>query len=137
MQVFQGYNWSFSHFFHYFRLFHRSIFIEYIEDSEIRGIPTYKFGLPKELFLSPLRNPDNECFCPNKQDPLCMYDGVMDASPCKKGAPIALSLPHFYGADRRLMKSVVGLKPDKNLHETYLNIEPVCYNIRLWFLDVH
>lgn len=50
----------------------------------------------------------------------------MDASPCKKGAPIALSLPHFYGADRRLLKSVVGLKPDKSIHETYLNIEPVC-----------
>lgn len=102
----------------------RSIYIEYEKDTEIRGINTLKFILPKRLFLSPDRNPENGCFCLDKNEPLCGYDGIMDASPCKKGAPIVLSSPHFYNGDKRLLNGVKGLNPDKKKHETYLNIEP-------------
>ncbi|XP_074598787.1 lysosome membrane protein 2-like [Brevipalpus obovatus] len=102
----------------------RSIFLEYIKDSEVKGITTYQFSFPERLLTAPSKSIENECFCVKKNDPICNFDGLMDASPCKKGAPIALSSPHFYNGDRRLQKGVIGLNPRKELHSTYLNIEP-------------
>jgi len=50
----------------------------------------------------------------------------MDISRCKKGAPIVLSAPHFYKADPYLVNhEVKGLRPEKALHETFLEIEPL------------
>ena len=51
-------------------------------------------------------------------------------APCKvtsdlpKGAPIALSFPHFYQADPSYVEAVVGLKPNKSLHQFYMDVEP-------------
>merc|ERR1712179_451360 len=41
-----------------------------------------------------------------------------------KGAPIALSYPHFYQADPSYREAVVGMKPNKTEHEFYIDIEP-------------
>lgn len=57
-------------------------------------------------------------------DSRCYLDGLMDLSLCQKGAPVAASSPHFYNADPMLAMSA-GLKPDKELHETFLDIEPM------------
>ena len=54
----------------------------------------------------------------------CYIDGLMDLSLCQKGAPIAASSPHFYNADPMLAMAA-GLRPNKELHETYLDIEPM------------
>lgn len=57
-------------------------------------------------------------------DGRCYIDGLMDLSLCQKGAPIAASAPHFYNADPMLAMAA-GLKPQRELHETYLDIEPM------------
>ena len=50
--------------------------------------------------------------------------------PCKrtvdlpKGAPIALSYPHFYQADQSFLDAVVGLKPNKTEHQFYVDVLP-------------
>eukprot|EP00092_Neocalanus_flemingeri_P083587 GFUD01104923.1.p1 GENE.GFUD01104923.1~~GFUD01104923.1.p1 ORF type:complete len:171 (-),score=67.51 GFUD01104923.1:144-620(-) len=50
--------------------------------------------------------------------------------PCKRtpdlplGAPIALSYPHFYEADQSFLDAVVGLKPNKEEHQFYVDVVP-------------
>lgn len=43
------------------------------------------------------------------------------------GAPVYISNPHFYQSDPKFLAEVEGLKPEKELHETYFKIQPVCY----------
>lgn len=57
-------------------------------------------------------------------DSRCYWDGLMDLSLCQRGAPVAASSPHFYNADPMLALAA-GLKPNKELHETYIDIEPM------------
>lgn len=90
--------------------------------------------MPDKFFSAPSREPDNACFCTkgNLEHPLCKTDGILDISTCKKGAPIVISAPHFYKGSPELHNVVKGLKPNKDLHETFLAIEPVS-NINLLY----
>lgn len=106
----------------------RSLFLDYEMDSSVRGIPTYKFVVPRRFFQAPANEPENECFCTQKaglSDLLCRTDGILDISKCRKGAPIVLSAPHFYNGDPALRANVSGLRPNKLRHETFLEIEPL------------
>lgn len=47
------------------------------------------------------------------------------------GAPVYISNPHFYQSDPKLLAEVEGLKPDRDLHETYFKIQPVSILIEL------
>lgn len=42
-----------------------------------------------------------------------------------EGAPIVVSFPHFYQADPMYINAVDGLNPNKEEHETYLDLQPV------------
>jgi len=72
------------------------------------------------------RNPDNECYC--REGFPCMKTGVLHMGPCKVsdalpgGAPMALSYPHFYQADESYLNAVEGLKPVKENHQFYLDL---------------
>lgn len=57
-------------------------------------------------------------------DRRCYIDGLMDLSLCQRGAPVAASGAHFYNSDPMLAMAA-DLKPEKRLHETYLDIEPM------------
>ena len=61
----------------------------------INSVPTIKYSLSKDTFLSPQENPNNRGFCLDY--PNCPKSGVLDMRTCMKGAPIAISLPHFNG----------------------------------------
>lgn len=43
-----------------------------------------------------------------------------------QGAPIVVSFPHFYQADPAYINAIDGLNPNKEEHETYLDLQPVC-----------
>lgn len=40
-------------------------------------------------------------------------------------APLVESLPHFYLGNESLLDTINGLNPKKDLHQTFLDIEPV------------
>ena len=44
--------------------------------------------------------------------------------------PVALSPPHFYQGNKSLVETVHGLNPQKSLHETFADIEPVRRNLK-------
>lgn len=52
--------------------------------------------------------------------------GVLNVSSCRLGSPTFMSLPHFYNADPYYTNAVEGLKPEKDKHDFYFTLEPVC-----------
>lgn len=109
------------------------------------------------MFASPGTHPPNECYCMDVPPPLngtCDFEGVTRMFSCKSGtfffvvhnicitkneilksvhtlslgAPAVISKPHFLDGDAAIVNSVVGLKPDRELHDTLIDIEPVADN---------
>lgn len=91
------------------------------------GLVTFRYSAPPDMFHS---TKPNECFCPlvmNDDDedvPKCLKAGLFDLSPCLK-AVLYVSSPHFLYGDPELLKYPIVLNPDKEKHETFMEIEPV------------
>ncbi|XP_011614298.2 lysosome membrane protein 2a isoform X1 [Takifugu rubripes] len=100
----------------------RSIHLAYVEDVEVKGIQAYRFAPPSDVLMSPKENPTNEGFCVPAGD--CLGTGVLKVSVCREGAPIVVSFPHFYQADPMYINAIDGLSPNKDEHETYLDLQP-------------
>ncbi|XP_050519732.1 lysosome membrane protein 2-like [Daktulosphaira vitifoliae] len=91
----------------------------YKEDVEIvPGVTAFRFQAPRNVFDTPITNPDNACYYSEDNSP---PSGVIDASPCSSG-PVMMSFPHFYLGDPELRKDVLGLSPDPEKHETFIDI---------------
>ncbi|XP_025757002.1 uncharacterized protein LOC100694672 isoform X1 [Oreochromis niloticus] len=102
--------------------FCRSIHLAYVEDVEVKGIQAYRFAPPSDVLMSPKNNPTNAGFCVPAGD--CLGTGVHKVSVCREGAPIVVSFPHFYQADPAYINAIDGLNPNKEEHETYLDLQP-------------
>ncbi|XP_053181867.1 lysosome membrane protein 2a isoform X2 [Scomber japonicus] len=100
----------------------RSIHLAYVEDVDVKGIQAFRFAPPNDVLMAPKDNPNNEGFCVPAGD--CLGTGVLKVSVCREGAPIVVSFPHFYQADRKYIEAVDGLNPNKEEHETYLDLQP-------------
>ncbi|CAK9816428.1 Scavenger receptor class B member 1 [Anthophora quadrimaculata] len=93
--------------------------------------PTEKSGIKADLYIPPDNvfgrpngtSSENICFCSNDMS-TCPLNGLQNISPCQYSAPVYLSFPHFYKADPSLLDAVHGLKPDRDIHETYFKVQP-------------
>ncbi|KAK5851936.1 hypothetical protein PBY51_023449 [Eleginops maclovinus] len=101
----------------------RSLYALYEEDVIVKGIPGYRFSPPSEVFANHTVNPANAGFCVPAGN--CLGSGVLNVSPCKQGAPIVMSTPHFYQADEKYVQDVFGMKPQKEQHQTAIDINPL------------
>lgn len=118
----------------YTALMCRRIKLDYEQDVEHAGLNTYRYIPSIRQLASPndkddnIRNEENKCYC--LEGFSCLHSGVFNMEPCKRtpdrprGAPIALSYPHFYQADASYREAVVGLAPNKSLHEFYIDVAP-------------
>jgi len=97
-----------------------------------RGIPGYKFVLSKESLQSPDVNGDNHCFCLRDNKDECVT-GTLDVGTClapesqltdNMKVPMIMSTPHFLDGAPELRDLIDNLNPEKDLHETYIDIEP-------------
>lgn len=68
------------------------------------------------------KNADEKCFCPTNKT--CLRKGAVDLTPCV-GAPIIITLPHFFDADESYLEGVRGLRPDPSKHGIEFYLEPV------------
>ncbi|XP_029024819.1 lysosome membrane protein 2c [Betta splendens] len=100
----------------------RSLYAQYEGDVTVKGIPGYRFVPPSKVFANATVNPANEGFCVPAGN--CLGSGVLNVSTCKQGAPIIMSSPHFYQADEKFVQDVFGMKPNKEKHETSIDINP-------------
>ncbi|XP_064637277.1 lysosome membrane protein 2-like isoform X2 [Lineus longissimus] len=97
----------------------RSIYVTYDSDQTNYGIQLYRFVPPLEVFANHTENPVNKGYC----RPDCLGAGVLDITPCK-GAPVIISQPHFYQAAPYYINAIQGMHPNKEEHETFVDVEP-------------
>jgi len=114
----------------------RKINLKYEQTVEHAGLESYRFIPPLNALGShddpntQMRNENNECYCRKDAGFDCFKSGVLNMAPCKitpdlpKGAPIALSYPHFYQADPSYQEAVIGLNPNKEKHQFYVDVVP-------------
>ncbi|KAF6733309.1 Lysosome membrane protein 2 [Oryzias melastigma] len=100
----------------------RSIHMDFEKEVEVKGIPAYRFTPPRSVFASKEENPDNKGFCVSKKE--CLGTGVLKLSPCRKGAPVVASFPHFYLADEKYVDGIKGMSPNREHHQTFLDLNP-------------
>lgn len=103
--------------------FCRSVYLNFEKEVTILGVPTYRFIPPPKIFANVSVNPDNIGFCVPAGN--CMGSGILNVTACKQGAPILLSLPHFYQSEDQYIQAVDGMHPNKEYHETFLDINPL------------
>ncbi|XP_039957518.1 lysosome membrane protein 2 [Bactrocera tryoni] len=92
------------------------------EVTILNNIDAFRYRTPLNVFSSPENNPENECYCHNTQ--VCLPSGVINATKCYNGAPIFPSFPHFFSGDPKIYKDFDGIKPSRELHQTYADIHP-------------
>uniref|UniRef100_A0A8C4PYY2 Scavenger receptor class B, member 2a n=2 Tax=Eptatretus burgeri TaxID=7764 RepID=A0A8C4PYY2_EPTBU len=100
----------------------RSIYATYEQELTVAGLWAFRFTPPASVFANASTNPANAGFCTPTGN--CLGSGVLNVSVCKQGAPIIMSSPHFYQADPQYVNSVEGLKPNKQKHQTFIDIHP-------------
>ncbi|XP_051268495.1 lysosome membrane protein 2 isoform X1 [Dicentrarchus labrax] len=100
----------------------RSIYMEFEKDVEVKGIPAYRFTPPRSVLASKEENPANEGFCVHPKE--CLGTGLLKVSPCRKGAPVVASFPHFHLADSKYVDAIEGMTPQREHHQTYLDLNP-------------
>ncbi|XP_071321900.1 lysosome membrane protein 2-like isoform X2 [Trachinotus anak] len=100
----------------------RTIYMEFEKDVEVNGIPAYRFTPPRSVLASKEENPDNAGFCVTPEE--CLGTGLLKVSPCRKGAPVVASFPHFYLADDMYPAAIGGMSPRREHHQTFLDLNP-------------
>ncbi|XP_072902250.1 lysosome membrane protein 2-like [Hemitrygon akajei] len=98
----------------------RSLYLTFEKEVKVKGISAYRFIVPKEIFS--IDSLSIEGFCPAMN---CHLSGVLNISVCKQGVPIFISSPHFYNGDEKLVSDILGMKPDMEAHQTFLDLEPM------------
>ncbi|XP_040029414.2 platelet glycoprotein 4 [Gasterosteus aculeatus] len=103
----------------------RSVSASFEASHDLKGIEVYRFALQQNTLDAPNVNPENRCFCKNQKTTRnCTLAGVLDISTCQDGKPIFISLPHFLYGSEYLREDVKGLHPNKEHHDTFLDVEP-------------
>ncbi|XP_003742454.1 lysosome membrane protein 2 [Galendromus occidentalis] len=98
----------------------RSIYFEYEKPSDVNGLDTKRFTIPASMFASGNQIEENRCFCEHPDK--CREGGVINVSKCRRGAPLIMSAPHFYLGEDKLIDEFEGLSPNKEKHETFLDV---------------
>ena len=92
-----------------------------------------------------MTSPDNFCYCPDFQKcaevdeetdewnilpcfngtkEVQCKDGLIRVGNCYGGVPIIMSAPHYFNVYPGLLEQIEGISPDKDKHDTTLDIEP-------------
>ncbi|EFO94384.1 CRE-SCAV-2 protein [Caenorhabditis remanei] len=111
----------------------RSIWLEFKEEVEYRGLKAYRYVVPPEVF--DVTYPGNEGYCnpsdkqffSSQNDSVgCLPKGLLEISKCQKSQPpITISLPNFLYAPSEVKESVKGLNGTDDIRDSIVvDIEP-------------
>lgn len=101
----------------------RPITLRYKKDSKLgtSDIRTRQFTLSVESFESSRQRAENFCYDQRFKFP----SGVTEVGPCKEGAPILMSMPHFMDANASYRDAVEGMNPDPEKHTFIMEHDPM------------
>ncbi|CAG7833576.1 unnamed protein product [Allacma fusca] len=104
----------------------RSIYLKFNKEMNYQGIDGYQFTIPPVMFEDPTINKDNQCFCTDPGFEMAKYcaAGLVRIFACKSGAPVVVSNPHFLDASDMFRDGVVGMRPEREIHGTQIEVEP-------------
>ncbi|XP_054724792.1 scavenger receptor class B member 1-like [Uloborus diversus] len=102
-------------------IFCRSLTFDYVKDVTHHDVLSRRFQPSYKVFANGSENPENYCYDLTPGRP----SGILDVSPCQFGAPVFISFPHFHMADPSYLKSIVGLNPNAEDHDSHLDVEYV------------
>lgn len=95
--------------------------MEYEKDVDFGGLDSKRFVTGLSFSDNGTRLTDNQCYCNGE----CVPSGLLNLTACRYGAPVFLSLPHFYNVDPSVQQQIAGMSPTKEKHDFYVTIEPV------------
>ncbi|XP_064482516.1 scavenger receptor class B member 1-like [Ornithodoros turicata] len=98
----------------------RSLPTHSVGTEQFKGMEVKRFVAGPWSLDSGRKYRENSCFTLDRDLP----EGGADLAPCKQGAPLVLSFPHFLYADPSYLEGVSGLRPNASLHQFYFNSEP-------------
>lgn len=103
----------------------RPLTLKYQKPYTVHGITGSRWISDDRMLDNGRIYPPHKCFCTSKEE-LCpdLLPGLQNVSECKFGAPAFASNPHFYLADPAYVDAVTGIKPDRNLHEISMVLDP-------------
>ncbi|CAD6196217.1 unnamed protein product [Caenorhabditis auriculariae] len=110
----------------------RSIWLEFKEEIEFKGLKAYRFIMPPEV-LDPsfegnegFCNPTEKRFFDSQNETECWPKGLLEISHCQRSqAPIMISMPNFLFADDEVKKTVKGMnESDLERDGITVDIEP-------------
>jgi len=96
----------------------RVLNFKFTGDTTIKGINVRNYQINPAAFQSSSVNPANAKYFMNEPT------GVVPMT-AYYGREVMLTKPHFLGADASAQATVTGLSPNANLHETYLQVDPI------------
>ena len=106
-------------------------FVIDLRNTFVKGVPAYRYEMSDDIFDGPEYNRQNWCFCPKGVDPKKCH-GLLDMGECLAGVPFAMTLPHFLNSDR-FLTGVQGLRPDREKHMGFFEIEKVIVEVFFQF----
>jgi len=83
------------------------------------GIEMYRFRIVPSDLQNETQNPINSGFY--QFGPF----GVFNRTSTAQGAPLFLSKPHFLDADPFYLQNLIGLNPNRILHDSWIDVEPI------------
>ena len=63
----------------------RSLYATFDEEVTLKGVPAWKTSIPPEIFESPSKRPENQCYCVTEGSPICEHDGAIGVKSCQSG----------------------------------------------------
>lgn len=87
------------------------------EDAKYKGVPIKRYIIDPIESMNDKEYPRNWAFYQYGRS------GLFNMTMIQLGAPIYASYPHFYDADANLTNRVIGMNPQKDLHQTSIDVE--------------
>ena len=98
----------------------RTGYFNFTSYQDLNGIELYRYSIPNFELASAKRNPANKVFYSFGPDGIANLTTVVPLN-----APVYVSKPHFLDSDIGLLHNVTGLVPNREKHDSYMDIEPV------------
>ena len=97
----------------------RSFTLVHVDTVNLMGVEAFRFTFVNSTFQSAFTNPENARWGSFNPDGLFFLGPTQDPV-----VPVFGSKPHFLDGDPILLEKVNGLRPNRELHESFLDVEP-------------